>query len=209
MTSVLSTPFRDHEVDVHAATVTVDHQVRINPVVVRPVAASHRARLAIGAVADERARLQTETLAELDDVGAVLENAIEAFVQRGNVVAAIQIVIDENLPIAVERVMPLLQPEQVVETKALDAGQQIRAEKSVERRAASVDLDEDPFLPQTNLDRNETIHGRVEIAHAGKIRCSFQLALERVRPSVVRTAQMLSGSFAARSRRLPHGDGRR
>ena len=102
--------------------------------------------------------MQTETLAELDDVGAVLENAIEAFVQKGNVVAAVQIVIDENLPITVERIMSSLQPEQIVETKALDAGQQIRAEKSVERGAASVDLDEDPFLPQTNLDRNETIH---------------------------------------------------
>ena len=186
-------PVRDDEVGVHAVTVTVDHEVRVNPVVVRTVAAPDGASPGVRALADDRARLQTGMLAELDRIPAVLENAVEALVQMRHVVAAIQIVVDEDLPVAVERVLPLLRPDQLVETRWRDAAREIGAEESLERRAAAVDPDEHPLLPQTDLERNQTVRRPVEVAHAGEVGRPCQLALERVRPSVIRAAQDLRG----------------
>ena len=132
--------------------------------VVRTIAAADRARSGVGAVADHRARLQTEALAELDRVPAVVENTVEALVQVRHVVSAVQIVVDEDLPVAVERVVPPLEPDESVEIEVFDAARQVgRRESSSSDGPPRVDPDEHPFFPHADLDRDETIRRRVEV----------------------------------------------
>src|SRR5215467_3230400 len=90
-----------YQIAVHHAFVPVDHQVRIDPVIERPGAPSHRARLRLRSITDHRAPLQAESLAELDLVLAIVENAVQALMQVRNVIAAIKIVVDKYLPVAV------------------------------------------------------------------------------------------------------------
>ena len=103
---------RDHEVRVHHALVPVDHEVRIYPVVERPLAGPHGSRLCFGAFLNHRARLKAKMLAVFDRVLRVIEHAVEALVQVRNVVPAVEIVVDEDLPVAFELVVPALEPVQ-------------------------------------------------------------------------------------------------
>ena len=52
-------------------------------------------------------------LAVFDHVVAVIEHAVEAFVQVRHVITAVEIVVDKNFPVAVEAVMPPLEPVKI------------------------------------------------------------------------------------------------
>src|SRR5580693_9524543 len=92
------------EVGVHHSFVGVDHEIGIDPEV-------EGAALARGAdfgicvgVGGERAGLQAGALEIFDGVFGVFDDAAEAFVGVGDGVAAVAIVIDVDLPIAIQRV---------------------------------------------------------------------------------------------------------
>ena len=191
MTSVRSTPQRDHEVRVHRALVPVDHEVRVEPEVERAVAPAHRAGRASAPCGDDRARLQAVALAVLDRVAAVVEDAVQALVQVRHVVAAVEVVVDEDLPVAVERVAAAL------DRSAAPPGPAgaICATRSAPRNSCSdgppgSSAHEHPFLPRRRSPRGTRPLARaVEVAHAGEARCPLERAVERVGPAVVRAAQ--------------------
>src|SRR6185503_10388982 len=120
---------RDDEVRVHHAVVPVDHEVWINPVVKRAVAFSHRARLRLGAFGDDWAPLQAMITAVFDHVFAVVEDAVETFVQVRHVITAVEIVVDEDFPVAVEAVISSFEPVKLVELERFDLLDQTVAEK--------------------------------------------------------------------------------
>src|SRR5678816_2430621 len=84
----------DDEVRVHHSLVNVDHEVRIQPEVVRALAAADlRDRLVDARL--HRARLQAPSLAVLDRVLGKLERARESAMKVRHVIAAVEVVIDE------------------------------------------------------------------------------------------------------------------
>ncbi len=125
---------RNDEVGIHHSVIVIDHEIWIEPVVKRPVAFSDCAGLCFGAFAHNRTPLQAEALAVFDHVVAVIEHAVETLVQMRHMVTTIKIIIDENLPVAVEGVMTPFQPLQVLQLERADLIHQIRAEKTLQRR---------------------------------------------------------------------------
>src|SRR6185503_20037770 len=108
---------RDDEIGVHRAFIPVDHEVWIEPIIKRALALAHCARFCFGPFADDWAPLQTKVFTVLNLVIAVVEHAIQAFVQMRNVVTAVEIVIDKNFPVAIESVMPSLEPVKVFQVQ--------------------------------------------------------------------------------------------
>ena len=93
---------RAHEVRVHDALVPVDHEVRPEPVVEGLLALAHGGDVALGVRVVDRAPLQAPVVPRLDRVAAVVEDGGEALVQVRHVVAAVEVVVDEDLPVALE-----------------------------------------------------------------------------------------------------------
>ena len=57
--------------------------------------------------------MEAEAVAEIDMIFGIVENAVEAFVKMWDVITAVKIVIDEDLPIAVECVVTAFEPVKV------------------------------------------------------------------------------------------------
>jgi hypothetical protein len=83
-------------------------------------------------IADNRAGLQAEALADGDGVLAVVEDAVEPLVQVRHVIAAVEIVVDEHLPVAVQRVAAALHPAQSIEPQGPELAPQVVPEKLLE-----------------------------------------------------------------------------
>ena len=66
-----------------------------------------------------RTRLEAEVLAVFNTVIVVFENAVEAFVQVRHVIAAVEIIIDKDFPVAVESVATALDPMKIAEMQLL------------------------------------------------------------------------------------------
>src|ERR1051325_10227823 len=113
-------PAWNNEIGVHCTVIPINHEVRIQPVIQRPLAASHRAGFRFGASADYGTRLQTKVRAVFNCVMAIIEHAVEPFVQMRNVVTTVQIVINENFPVAFEVVVTPLVPEEPIEIDWLE-----------------------------------------------------------------------------------------
>src|SRR4030095_2698753 len=106
---------RNHQVRVHRAVVPIDHKVRIDPVIQCTIPFSHSAGLRFGTFAYKWTPLQTMMLSILDLVVAVIEHAVQTLVQIGHVITAVEIVVDEDLPVAIEVIVPALEPMEVCE----------------------------------------------------------------------------------------------
>jgi len=158
---------RDDQIRVHCALVAVDHEVRIDPVI---------ESLAAGC---DGTGLQAETLADLDSVVGVIENAVEALMKVRHVVATVEIVIDEDFPVAFEMVQP---PLESVKTRSVKGGNRVKSS------ATRFQPDEYPFLPDGNIHRQKAHRPAVEIHNGAHIGCAFQLTFERVGPAVVRAS---------------------
>src|SRR5687767_13819944 len=181
---------RNDEVRIHHAVVPIDHEVWINPVIERAIALSHSAGLGFGAVADDRAPLQTMTLAVLDHVLAVIEHAVETFVQVRNVITAVEVVVDKHFPVAVEVVMTALEPMQCAKLQPSDLINEVSAKKAFHGNRAFVKFNENPVFPFPELDWYKAMLRAIKIADARKIRRAFQLTFKRVGPAVIRAAKV-------------------
>src|SRR5205823_1097786 len=89
---------RDNKIRIHRSRVDVDHEIWINPVVSGPVAAG------------KWAPLQAESILRFDLILRIVQQPIESFVQMRYVVSAVEVVVHEDFPIAVEPIMPPFEP---------------------------------------------------------------------------------------------------
>ena len=91
----------NYEIRVHVPVVAIDHQVRMLPEIPGAIALTSRPNRGVFARSNHRARLQAVTIFVLDRVMLVVQNRIETLVQMRNVVAAVEKVVDEDLPVAI------------------------------------------------------------------------------------------------------------
>ena len=97
-------PRRQDEICVHHACIGVDHEIRIEPQIKRPPLARCRyARFRFGA-GRKRAGLQASALEIFNGVFRVLDHAAQPFVRVRHVVAAVEIIVHVDFPVAVQHV---------------------------------------------------------------------------------------------------------
>src|SRR5687768_6625152 len=147
---------RYYQISIHSALVPVDHEVRIDPVVKRTLALAHGACLFFRPFAHHRTPLQAEALAVFNHVVAVVEHAVESFMKMWYVVAAVQVVINEDFPVTVEGVVAALDPMETFKAERSRLVNQIGSEKTVQCVVA-VQANEHPLLPDIQYDGNQTI----------------------------------------------------
>src|SRR5262245_27241587 len=104
-----------------------------------------------------------------------------------HVVAAVQIIIDKNFPVAVERIAASLHPAVIAESQFPHSTDQIGAEKVLKPGPFTIELHKHPVLPDRRLYRRQTVRRAIEVADAGEIRRPAKLSFERVGPAVIRT----------------------
>jgi len=92
---------RDDEIGIHDAFVGVDHEIGIEPQI--KGAALARGGDAGGGtgIGGERARLQAGALEVFDCILSVLDDAAQTFVSVRDVIAAVEIVVDVDFPVAI------------------------------------------------------------------------------------------------------------
>src|SRR5262245_21196299 len=112
-----------------------------------------------------------------------------------HVIAAVEVIIDKDLPVAIERIAPPLRPAEITQIHPAHSADEIGAEKVFERRTAPIELDEHPVFPGRGFDRRETVRRAIEVADAGEIRRPTKLPFERVGPAVIRAAQVARLAF--------------
>src|SRR5262245_5222519 len=112
-----------------------------------------------------------------------------------HVIAAVEVIIDKDLPVAIERIAPPLRPVEITQIQPANSADEIGAEKVFERRAAPIEFDEHPVFPDCGFDGRETVRRAIEVADAGEIRRPAKLPFERVSPAVIRAAQIARLAF--------------
>ena len=101
---------RDDEIRIHHAVVDVDHEIRIDPEIECALAFADFGGFTFAYIWHDRARLHTKTLASFDLVVAVIENAVQAAVNMRHVIAAVEIIVDEDFPVAVDSIVAAFEP---------------------------------------------------------------------------------------------------
>ena len=116
---------RPNQVRVEHALLIVHHEVGIKPVIQSPPAGSDRAYFIILIGTDHRTRLQAEVFAIFNRVAAVVEHAVETFVQVRHVIAAVKIIVDEDFPVAVQTVATPLDPMKILKSQTFDLSNKV------------------------------------------------------------------------------------
>ena len=143
---------------------------------------------------NHRAGLQAITVFVLNRVLLVIENRIQTLVQMGYVVAAIEIVIDEDLPVAMDVESATVEVMKFADAEGGNAFSQA-AEKVGERHCIIVEVDEDEALPGFDSYGNQTVLRAIKILDSFEFGHTFQRTVESVVPAMIRTVQ--DGGLAA------------
>src|SRR5262245_3326672 len=122
-----------------------------------------------------------------------------------HVITAVEVIIDKDLPVAIERIAPPLRPAEITQIQPAHSPGEIGAKKVFERRPSPIEpspiepspieFDEHPVLPARGFDGRETVRRAIEDADAGEIRRPAEFPFERVSPAVIRAAQVARLSF--------------
>src|ERR1019366_2257870 len=99
---------RQYQVRIHVAPVEIDHEIGILPEIPGAVAGAGCRSGGVLVRCDHRTGLQAVSVFGLDGVLLVLEHAVQRLVQMGHVIAAVEIVVHEHLPVAAQTVRPAL-----------------------------------------------------------------------------------------------------
>src|SRR3974390_2482913 len=120
-----------------------------------------------------------------------------------NVIAPVEVVIDIDLPVAVERVDAAIKVMEFFGELRRRDERGDPAQKLVERRGFAVEIDEDEVLPGGHANGNEAVVFAVKIAHALQFDHAFEGAIVAVGPAMIGAAELFGGAALARL----HGGG--
>ena len=108
--------------------------------------------------------------------------------QVRNVIAAVEVVVDEDLPVAVQAVRPALEEVQRAEIERRNSLHQ-PAQEIRQGRGFRIEVDEDELLPGFHAHGQQSVLRAIEGADAFELRRALQRAVQAVAPAVIRTAQ--------------------
>src|SRR5215469_3658768 len=104
------------------------------------------------------------------------------------VVSAVEIVVDEDFPIAMNIVSAAIEVMQLVDAERSDARHDA-AKEFMQRGRVRIEIDKDETLPGFNPDRQQAVVRALEVLHALEFRHAFQRSVEAVFPAVIGTLQ--------------------
>ena len=165
---------REDEVSVQDAFVGIEHEIGIDPKIKRAALAGGGDVFLSLAAGFKRTGLQARALEILDGIAGVFDNAREAFMSVWNVVAAVEIVIHVDFPIALERIDAAVEKFELF--GELERRNEIGnfTEKLLKRSGFTVEIDEDEILPSLHGDGDKTVFRAIEIADAVKFDHAFE-----------------------------------
>src|ERR1035437_462637 len=105
-------------------------------------------------------------------------------------ISAIQVVIDVDLPVAVNVIGPAVEVVQLADAQRHNALDQT-AEKLLQGRSLGIEVHEHKALPGFNADWNQAVLTAIKVLHAIELRHAFERSIQTVFPTVVRTLQNL------------------
>ena len=178
----------DYQIRVHVSLIAVDHEVGMLPEIPGAVAFASGSGGGVRVGRDHGARLETVTVFVLDGVLLVIENRVQAFVEMRDVVATVEVVIDENFPVAIDVVGAAVEVVEFADAQGGHAAYQA-AEKFGERGGVVVEVDEDETLPGFDSNGDKAVLRAIEIFHAFEFGHTFQGTIEAVVPAVIGTMQ--------------------
>ncbi len=197
-----SRPKRQHQVGVHHVPVDVDHEVGENPPVVRVIPAAH---LADGRVVGlfQRTDLDAGLARDFGAVMGVIQGAGQARVDGVDVVAAVQEVIDEHLPVARQLVLAPGHEPQPAQAQAGGPLGQRREEvgQGLGRRRRAVY--EDQRSPGVHGERHQALLLLAEVGDAVEFGRAPQPARKVIRPAVIAAAQARGLAQTLKTARRP------
>ncbi len=139
--------------------------------------------------------MQHGTLEILDGVAGVFDDAAEAFVGVRHVVATVEIVVDINFPIALQRIDATVEEFKFpAELKRCNEFGNF-AEKMWERTGFAVEIDVDEIFPGVNGDGDEAVFGAIEVADAVEFDHTFERTVVAVGPAVIGAAEILGAAL--------------
>src|ERR1700682_3788025 len=191
---------RRYEVGVHHAFVGVNHEIGIDPQI--KGAALTRggdagARGGIGA-GRERAGLQASALEIFDCVLRVLDDAAQFLVRMRDVVAAVEIIVDVDFPIAIERVDAAIEVLQFFRELQRRDEFWNGAEELAKRRGLRIEIGEEGIFPGFGADSDESVLRAVEIADTVEFDHALERAINAVGPAVIGAAKLFSAAVGFR-----------
>src|ERR1700693_360894 len=165
---------RDDEVGVHDAFVGVDHEIGIEPEIEGAALARGGDAGGRTGIGGERAGLQASALEIFDGVLGVFDDAAQAFVGVGNVIAAVEIVVDVDFPVAIQGVDAAIEVLELL--GELQRGDEFRngVEEFAKWGGLGIEIDEDEIFPGVDGDGDETILRAIEIADAVEFDHAFE-----------------------------------
>ncbi len=130
----------------------------------------------------------------------VVKYRTQAFMKMRHVITAVEIVVDENFPIAMDVVASTVEEMQVADAQGSHTRNE-SAEEIIQGNCIGIKIDKDKALPSFDLNRNQAIVGPLELGDAFELRHSFQRAIKPIFPSVIRTLKNRSMSARLRYHR--------
>ena len=165
-----------------------------------PVWPPQRVFAAPGVIGRELAE-EAAGLDQLVDVRVGHERIAEALRVHRRAVVALDSVLDEDLPVRLHGIDPVLAEFPVGEAEVALARERLECRMHVEQaRRGDVGIDDDEAAPDVDGDGDEREVGALEVHLAGHARRVLELAVERVRPAVVAALQKLAATVLHRHR---------
>ena len=95
----------------------IDHQIGILPEVPGPITLPRCGSCSVFGSRHHRAGLQAIAVFVLNGVLLVIQDAVQAFMQMRNVVAPIQVIVDENFPVAMNVIHSAIEVMQLAQSQ--------------------------------------------------------------------------------------------
>src|ERR1700682_6249570 len=105
-----------------------------------------------------------------------------------NVISAIEKIVDEDLPVAMDVVGAAVEEVQLADSQRRDAFDQ-SSEEFLQGRSMRVEVYEDETLPYLDANRHQAVLSAVEVFYTLELGHAFQRSVQTVVPTVIGTTQ--------------------
>src|SRR6267154_4138872 len=101
-----------------------------------------------------------------------------------NVISAVEIIVDKDLPVAMNVVRGAGEEVKLADAKRPDPLDQ-SSEKFLKRHSVGIEIYEDEALPYFDANRHQTVLSTIKVLHTFELRHAFQRPIQTVVPTVV------------------------
>ena len=130
--------------------------------------------------------MQAVTVFRLDGVLLVIEHGAQAFVKVRDVIAAVEIIVDEYFPVAMNVVGAAIEVTELTYAKRRNASREA-ADKFGERWRAVIEIDEDETFPGFHANGDKAVLRAIKIFDAFELGHAFERSVQPVVPAMIGT----------------------